>query len=164
MRIRSNRLSLPVYPKVLNGSRSFQHFFQRIYCMEKIQKCVNISLSLSSPVNGLVRFVMRRKLVSLSSSVRVILFFFFTGSSLLMAVGIFGPAISGSDSMLFVSPKNMFRLLNMTLLIQQPSSRSLKGSELSIRGAMSGTISLRLLLEMETESSRDLLAPHPLFL
>ena len=113
MMIRSNRLSLPVYPKVLNGSRSFQHFFQRIYCMEKIQKCVNISLSLSLPVNGLVRFVMRRKFVSLSSSVRVILFFFLAGSSLLMAVGIFGPAISGSDSMLFVSPRNIFRLLHI---------------------------------------------------
>ena len=66
-------------------------------------------LSQVSPVNGRVRFVMRRKLVSLSSSVRVILFFFFAGSSLLMAVGIFGPATSGSDSMLFVSPRNMFR-------------------------------------------------------
>ena len=64
-------------------------------------------------MNGRVRFVMRRKLVSLSSSVRVILFFFLAGSSLLMAVGIFGPAISGSDSMLLVSPRNRFGLLHI---------------------------------------------------
>ena len=107
---------------------------------------------------------MRRKFVSLSSSVRVILFFFFSGSSLLMVVGIFGPAISGSDSMLFVSPRNISVTAYQRTFTQQPSSRSLKGSVLSIRGAMSGTISLRLLLEIETESSRDLLAPHPLFL
>ena len=57
---------------------------------------------------------MRRKFVSLSSSVRVILFFFFAGSSLLMAVGIFGPAISGSDSMLFVSPEICFGYFTLT--------------------------------------------------
>ena len=142
----------------------FNISFRAFTKQRKYRNTVHIALSQVSPVNGRVRFVMRRKFVSLSSSVRVILFFFFAGSSLLMAVGIFGPAISGSDSMLFVSPRNMFRLLNMKVLIQQPSSRSLKGSELSIRGAMSGTISLRLLLEMETESSRDLLAPLPLFL
>ena len=58
-------------------------------------------------VKGLVRLVMRRNSISLSSSVKVILFFLMVGSSwsLLTDLGILGPAISGSDSTLAVSPE-----------------------------------------------------------
>ena len=58
-------------------------------------------------VKGLVRFVTSRNSVSFSSSARVILFFLMTGSSLsfLTDLGTLGPATSGSDSTLAVSPK-----------------------------------------------------------
>merc|ERR1719450_2052378 len=103
------------------------NFTQQVDLILSIQKSwmapvlFNISFK-ALTVKGLVRLVMRRKLVSFTSSVKVILFFFLTGSSLLIAVGTFGPATSGSDSMLFVSP----------------SSCSMMGSLLSMRGAMSG--------------------------
>ena len=60
-------------------------------------------------MKGLVRLVINRNSVSFSSSVNVILFFLMVGSSLsfLTDLGTLGPATSGSESTLAVSPKSI---------------------------------------------------------
>ena len=68
-------------------------------------------------VKGLVRLVINRNSVSFSSSVNVILFFLMVGSSLslLTDLGTLGPATSGSESTLAVSPKSISLELDLQL-------------------------------------------------